>query len=706
MGSNALNTQELTHRLRALGLPKTIAMQIVAQFEDWRQKSGDEWTCSHIKELKVELIRYMGGLSPSPSVWIERRKDKVTPVGAFGALWKISRKKPFTALNAMQIYTSLVYSPKGDMPKVTPKQLKGFEEAVHRGPVSMGAILAYQRLLPLIPMEFHADVPAFRAPQVLDVPIKPFKRSPIPNEGLVPKEEVFPRALTLLSLTPSFYYAHRALIDSALGTISGLVPVMDPHEAPRLPLESDPIPVRLNKIQHVLDGVRRDYEIDSDPSDVVSGNVAFIQDSGFKLRHIFVTNELIQIAALPLQQFLMNELKHIPQDATYDQDAAVLRVQEFLRQGYTAHCFDLQKCSDNLPRKFQMMLFEHLGLSSEWLDFFRDVTSSQWEIRDRIPVEYPIGKKRLRQTQLLPSAAKIIYRTRKEPITTTIRMTVGQELGFGPSFPAFSLLHHSIVRGLARKLGLPLLYTLLGDDIVIFDKSLADAYVEFMTLSGVPISSSKTIISNKLAEFAGRLVFPDKVVSTYKWKGRCSDNNFLDICRALGPRSLRLLRPRQRFIAEVLGWIPEPFGLGWNPHGVSYTQRMIDTEELWMRLIDEKDIRVRHFQNRTTRINRMLYDYPLWTQGLSLEPPSDQEDITTILQEYPILAPMLHALGDANWHLLLPNIDYLARSLDIGGLNSAEMSGLLSRYSWIEKLCEITSLSIHERKLFPTTRLI
>lgn len=693
MGYQPLNTHDLIHRLQCLGLTKTLARQIVMQFQSWREASGDEWTCSHLKELKVELIRYMGGLKPTPSVWIERRKDKVTPVGPFGALWKISLTKPFSALNAMQIYTSLVYTPSSVEPKITPKQLKGFEEAIHRGPVSKEALAEYSELLKLVPMEFHQEVPPFKAPQVLDVPIKPFKRSPIPDRGMVPKEDVFPRALTLLSLTPSFYFAHRALLDSALGMIGALVPLKDPKEAPENYSSDDAIPVILNKIQHNFNA--KDGFSDQ-PYDVVSGNVAFIQDSGYKLRHIFVTNELIQIASLPLQSFLMNELKHIPQDATYDQDAAVGRVQEFLKQGYTAHCYDLQKCSDNLPRRFQYMLFEHLGLTPDWLQFFKDVTSSRWELRDPIPTEYPVGRKKFKSSDLLPSSASYT----KKFVKSKLRMTVGQQLGFGPSFPAFSLLHHSIVRALARKLGVPLDYVLLGDDIVIFNERLANAYVSFMGLCGVPISSSKTIISNRIAEFAGRLVYPDKVISTYKWKGRCSDNNFLDICKALGPRSLGLLRPRQRFIAEVLGWIPEPFGLGWNPAGSSYHDRMMDTEELWGKLIEEKDVRVRHYQRRTTRIHRMLYDYPDWTRGLHLEPTLDQRDMAIVRREYPLLTPLVNFLGESSWYLLLPNIDYLARSLDIGGLSSAEVSGLLSRYSWIEKLNSLTSLVILERKLF------
>jgi hypothetical protein len=688
MGYQTLNNHDLIRRLRVVGLTTTTARQIVAQFQSWREASSDEWTCDHIKALKVDLIRHMGGLPPI-STWIKRRKDRVTPVGPFGALWAIARSRPFTALNAINIYTTLLYQPAKGEPKLTAKQLTGFEDAVHRPAVAPEAIQAYRQLLDGMPMEWHSQPPQFQAPMLLDIPVKPYKRSPVPQRGLVPKEAVFPRALTVLSLAPAFYWKHKQLIDSALGVVKDLVPMIDP-KGPMKELDvADPIPVILNKITERI--ARKDGIYDS-PSDLVAGNVAFIQDSGYKLRHIFVTNELLQIASLPLQEFLMSELREIPQDGTYDQDAAVKRVQEYLQTGHTAHCFDLQKCSDNLPRNYQIQLFRHLGLSESWIEWFSDVTSARWELRDRIPVFRSDGK----PTSLLPSSARYAYPAKH----SYMRMTVGQQLGFGPSFPAFSLLHHSIIRGLARKHGRPLAYVLLGDDVVIFDDELAILYVEFMRLSGVPISSSKTIESNRIAEFAGRVILPSRVISTYKWRGRCSDNNFLDICKALGPRSLGLLRPRQRFIAEVLGWIPEPFGLGWNPHGVSYSERMKDTEELWLKLIDEKDIRVRSYQRRTSRIHRLLYEYPEWTRGLYLSSPLDQRDFSVFLEQFPFSHNiLLLKLMLESWEIFLPNIDYLARSLDIGGLNGKEVSALLSRYSWIERLSKLSQLTVLERKL-------
>jgi len=707
------DNHDLIRRLHALGINNALAKQLVLEFQKWRVKSGDEWTVKRLKALKVDLIRYMGGLRPISDTWIEKKLGGWIPTGPFGALWKLSKAKPFTALNALNMYTALIYKPSSkDDYAVTEIQATGFVEAVQRPPVSAEAKFAYTQLLEYVPMEFHAPVPEFVASPLLEIPIKPYKRSPIPGRGLVPKEEVFPRALIMLSKAPAFYYKHKELLDSALGVAKSLIPMMGYDAKTKEMSPDDPIPVTINKMmQNIImhDGIH------DDPSDIVSGNVSFIQDSGYKLRHIFVTNELLQVASLPLQKFLMDELREIPQDATYDQESGVRRVQSHLKSGKTCYCFDLQKCSDNLPRAFQIQLFRKLGMDERWVQWFSDITSSRWEIRDRVPA-LPKGSKRPGYS-IRPDT----YHGKRD-YSAYMRMTVGQQLGFGPSFPAFSLLHHSIVRGLIRllqrqgdtlSLGYsvredgdppfepPTLadYVCLGDDIEMANLWLARAYRGFMVLSGVPISESKTIISSKIAEFAGRVILPDKVISTYKWKGRCSDDSFLDIAKALGPRSLDLFRPRQRFIAEVMGWIPEPFGLGWNPDGWSFSKRVKFTEELWLKLIDERDIRVRHYQRRTVRMNKMLYDHPEFTRGLFLELPPDLEGYSVLVKNLFLSTALARRLCGEDWTLFIPNVDYLTRLHDIGGLNGVEISALLSRYSWIEKLSHLTMLTILERKL-------
>jgi len=685
MSDYSEHNHELIRRMVVFGLSKAIATQIVVQFQGWRRDSKDEWTCMHIKALKVNLIRHLAGLPPIRSKWIRWKRDGVTPVGPFGALWKIVKTRPLTALNCIMIYSALLYTPKRGQDVITRAQLRELEEALYRTEVSSDAIDAYAVLLDLVPMEFHALPPRFEAPAILDIPIKPYKSSPVPLHGMRRKEKVLPAALSILSHCPEFYSKHKALLDTALGQLISLVPpaIADVGE------DED----AYNGVPNIYYRMTVGEGTVRKPTDLIAGTIRFIQDSGYKLRHIFVTNELLQVASLPLQEFLMSELRYIPQDATFDQEKGLSTLQSLLKDGATVHCFDLSKCSDNLPRQFQLMLFEKLGLPHEWIEWFSDITSSKWEVIDRIPDRYNDGT----PSDLLDIEDDLD----SEHGAHFVRHSVGQQLGFGPSFPAFALGHHSIVRGLARLHSRPMIYGILGDDIWILDATLAAKYQEFMAMAGVPISSTKTIISNRVGEFAGKVITPDRVVSTYKWKGRCSDNNFLDIAAQLGPRSLELFRPRQRFIAEVMGMIPSPFGFGWNELGESYESRLKATEDLWLLLLEEKDIRVRHFTSRSERVNRIIYGDPSWSKGYTLDRSPDLGEIPTLVLRYPLLfgEPSLRSLLLQYPHLAFPNVDYLARLLDVGSLPGRDISDLLSKHSWIEKYNKLSQLTISERKL-------
>jgi len=72
-----------------------------------------------------------------------------------------------------------------------------------------------------------------------------------------------------------------------------------------------------------------------------------------------------------------------------------------------------------------------------------------------------------------------------------------------------ALTHHFIVGMAANRVGKLGFdhYALLGDDIVIADKSVADSYYMIMTeILGVQINLSKSLVSSNSFEFAKRLV--------------------------------------------------------------------------------------------------------------------------------------------------------------------------------------------------------
>jgi hypothetical protein len=109
-----------------------------------------------------------------------------------------------------------------------------------------------------------------------------------------------------------------------------------------------------------------------------------------------------------------------------------------------------------------------------------------------------------------------------------LRWSVGQPLGLLSSFPSFSLFHHDIVqfaynRCRARK-GFPLKffrdYRILGDDIVILNKEVADEY-QFLIkdVLGLTINISKSVIGdskNSQIEFTKRLALNGKEMSSIK----------------------------------------------------------------------------------------------------------------------------------------------------------------------------------------------
>lgn len=89
-----------------------------------------------------------------------------------------------------------------------------------------------------------------------------------------------------------------------------------------------------------------------------------------------------------------------------------------------------------------------------------------------------------------------------------LRYSVGQPMGALSSWAMLALCHHLIVQYAARVVycdynGWFDRYELLGDDIVIFDKEVAKAYLSVMEDLGLAINLSKSVVaSNNSFEFA------------------------------------------------------------------------------------------------------------------------------------------------------------------------------------------------------------
>lgn len=80
-----------------------------------------------------------------------------------------------------------------------------------------------------------------------------------------------------------------------------------------------------------------------------------------------------------------------------------------------------------------------------------------------------------------------------------------------------ALTHHVIVRCAALSVGIKNFqaYLVLGDDVVIANSFVADAYKEIMSNLGVSVNLSKSIVSNKIIEFAKLHLTPDLDLSAF-----------------------------------------------------------------------------------------------------------------------------------------------------------------------------------------------
>jgi hypothetical protein len=291
------------------------------------------------------------------------------------------------------------------------------------------------------------------------------------------------------------------------------------------------------------------------PVNLCVGKISYIQEPGLKLRAVANPNRVLQAALDPLKKGLGHVLESLPNDHTFNQERGVAVVQQWLQEQRTCHSIDLSDATNLFPLSYTLSVLKNRIKVSESSD--KDLY--------------------LDQVDLFAEIARSPWFTKENGEFEVHRFTRGQPLGLGPSFFAFGLSHNALLEELCYKNGIdPTLYAILGDDIVIADDRLANLYRRELEVLGCKIAKEKSIVSNKVAEFAGKLIFAKDVTPQFKWRG-ISDANFVDFVRQVGPGAKLLLSKKQWNVIDQIMTIPEFLGgLGWNPHGLSLEIRMED----------------------------------------------------------------------------------------------------------------------------------
>ena len=276
------------------------------------------------------------------------------------------------------------------------------------------------------------------------------------------------------------------------------------------------------------------------------GTIGLIQEPGYKLRTVANPFPVYQLALSKFGSCLYNALQRIEEDATFRQESAILDIQEYMREGGELVAFDLSSATDRFPFDLTLRCLQQVeGIHSDDLDLWSRVSRATWKS--------PYGD---------------------------ISWSNGQPLGVYPSFAAFALSHHAVVRSVTQGF-----YRILGDDVVI-NKVDSQKLAKLYEALGCDISHDKSIDSPHLTEFGGRLITKDKILAQPKWHD-ISDRSFMDLARQVGPTILGLLKPRQKHIVKILSEVPSalhPYGLNWNPKGKPFIQRWEESKQILAKL--------------------------------------------------------------------------------------------------------------------------
>jgi hypothetical protein len=416
------------------------------------------------------------------------------------------------------------------------------------------------------------------------------------------------------------------------------------------------------------------------------GVLALIPEPGMKLRFAANPGRVYQSLTGPLGRKLFGVLRGIPNDFTYDQEGGIAFVQRMLGEGKPSVSMDLSNATDNFPFELEAAWLAANGCEPEWLHLLRDLCRGDW---------YYSNEKHARVTQ-----PGVLWE--RDPVLQRVAWTVGTPLGVFPTFAAFALGHHALVQSCFKEAGVAPRedgaydYAIVGDDCTICNREVAAIYRKVMTSLGVPISEAKTLDADHVSEFLGRIVTATESYQGYKWKGRCSDMSFIDLARNLGPSSLVLMRKRQRDVIRVIAPLPEPLGLGWNPSGLSWSERVgpwFDT------LFEDKDERVRVFSRQARHTAQLTHDviatnyrYPRWAADGEIL-TSDQD----VLGLYPTYLPGWS--GDHWGEELWPNILEIARLRGNNPETEAEFAAMLRSSSSLERAKDVPTLVQWERKI-------
>lgn len=225
-----------------------------------------------------------------------------------------------------------------------------------------------------------------------------------------------------------------------------------------------------------------------------------LYEAAGKVRTIAIVDYWTNFVLKPLHDWMFEILKALPQDATFDQEG---KVREFASRGYMEiWSLDLKSATDLIPLALYRALMYWVlpvRIVDLWIELLvnRDFAT---------PTE-------MRRTY--PDASK------------QIRYNTGQPMGALTSWASMALVHHALVLFAAMNCGETRRssiisfteYLVLGDDVVIANKRVAEEYMRLCRSLSIPIGLAKSYISEcGMFNFANQSFVGDSNISPISMK--------------------------------------------------------------------------------------------------------------------------------------------------------------------------------------------
>lgn len=220
------------------------------------------------------------------------------------------------------------------------------------------------------------------------------------------------------------------------------------------------------------------------------GKLCLKYEAAGKIRIFAIGDSWSQWVLKPLHDYIFDILRSLESDSTFDQDSSL---ETFISNNKNSlfWSFDLKSATDMIPKELYVDLLNGL---------IGPKAAKAWsQIMDR-PFLLPKGH-----------TVTLLDKEGKEYQSNTICYTRGQPMGLLSSWAALALLHHCII-AFAYSLVNPHkpvpthYYRVLGDDIVISDESLANAYLHVCAELGITLSIPKSYRASTIANFASQVI--------------------------------------------------------------------------------------------------------------------------------------------------------------------------------------------------------